>query len=480
MSTQNAVSPVTLGSPSDLFSHQRESRWSHTHRSVERRIEKLSLLRKKILELQNEIETAIHADFGRNPIETDLLEITPTLGELDFALKHMSEWTAPHTVSTPLPLLPAQSEVRYEAKGTTLVIGPWNYPVQLVLVPLISSVAAGNTVIVKPSEMTPHASRVIRKIIEGVFEANWVAVVEGGIETSQQLLAMPFDHFFYTGNGKVGRIVMEAAAKHLSSVTLELGGKSPVIVDRSADLKIAAEKIAWGKWINNGQTCVAPDYVLVHSSMKDALIAEIKLAALRMFSVEGQNEDFKNSPSYCRVVNTRHFERIQKLIENSVSQGAKLEWGGQYDGADRFISPTILSGVTWDHEVMKDEIFGPVLPVLEYQELSQVFGWIQDHDKPLALYIFAKNQDTIETILQNTTSGGCAVNDVTLHLANPHLPFGGVGASGLGRYHGWHGFKEFSHERAVFRQSRINAMKMLYPPYRLSIRKMLGMVKKLI
>ncbi len=473
---------ATVSEAKAAFERQRAYRFEFRNKGIEYRLELLGRLKTAIIEWQPKIEQALYDDLHRNSIETDLLDITPVLSEIEFTLKNLWEWSQSTSVSTPLALRPGHSEIRYEPKGQVLVLGTWNYPFQLCINPLVAALCAGNTVILKPSELAPQTSRIIKLLCDRTFAPEVVSVLEGGVETSEALLDLPFDHFFYTGSAKVGKIVAKAAAEHLASVTLELGGKSPVIVDSTADLEIAAEKIAWGKWSNSGQTCVAPDYLLVPKSKADLIVKYLEIAVIRLFS-RGTG-DFKASQDYCRLISEKHFLRIATAVRKSIEQGSVLRFG-ELPGSEteKFMPPMILSQVKGHHAIMQDEIFGPVLPILEYddsQGVSEAIEFVNSRDKPLALYIFSQNRPTVERVLHETTSGGVVVNDVTLHLANPFLPFGGIGPSGQGRYHGQFGFKEFSHEKSVFYQSRLSGIKLMYPPYTDRTRKLLHWVRKLL
>ncbi|MBI3542459.1 MAG: aldehyde dehydrogenase family protein [Deltaproteobacteria bacterium] len=465
---------------SEAFRKQREHHPEIKRTTAEERIEKIRRLRDAMLEKAPQLREAIYADYRKSPAEIDLTEIFPVVAEANHAIRNLKKWMRSSRVSTPKTLLGTSSEIRYEPKGVVLVIGPWNYPFSLVINPLISAIAAGNCVAIKPSELTANTSAFLKGFLEKLFDPREVAVFEGDATVTTRLLAEPFDHIFFTGSPRVGKIVMEAAAKHLSSVTLELGGKSPAILDSSADLRKAADRLVVGKFINAGQTCVAPDYVYVPASLGQAFLGELKSSIARHY---GETEDArKKSPDLCRVINGRNFERIKKLVDESVARGARVVVGGVFDAAERYIAPTVLSDVKLDTPIMSEEIFGPVLPVLAYDDLSQVYRHLrsQGAEKPLALYIFSENARTTEDILANTTAGGTCVNQAILHLANPNLPFGGTGYSGVGNYHGLFGFKAFSHERAVLRQGRFDAFKMLNAPYTPKVVKMIERVTRFL
>jgi aldehyde dehydrogenase (NAD+) len=457
-----------------IFHAQRDNQAAVKRTTAAQRIDKLKRLRGAILEREQAIRDAIFKDFRKAPTEVDLTETFPSLVEIKDAIHSLHKWMKPERVATPMSLFGTRSWVHYEPKGVVLIIGPWNYPFQLVIAPLVAAIAAGNCVVCKPSELTEHTSKLLVELIAAVFPENEVAVVEGGPAETQRLLALPFDHFFFTGSTRVGKIVAEAAAKHLASTTLELGGKSPAVVDDSADLASTANRLVWGKFVNAGQTCIAPDYVLVSERRQSALVDEIRRSIGEMYGATP-----KTSADLARVINGRNFDRLKKMLDDSVAQGAHVEIGGETDAAERYIAPTVLVGVKPEAPVMAEEIFGPILPILTYKELGEVPGFITARDKPLALYVFASNRAAIDSIVDNTTAGGTCINNTVIHFVNPNLPFGGVGPSGTGNYHGVYGFKAFSHERAVLEQGRIDMLKQVYPPYGSKVTRMLGWMKKL-
>ena len=363
----------------------------------------------------------------------------------------------------PLTLFGSKAEVRYEPKGVVLIMAPWNYPFNLTMGPLIGALAAGNRAIVRPSEKAPATRDVMMRMIADAFDPSDVACVGGEVETAQALLKLPFDHIFYTGSTKIGKLVMAAAAEHLSSVTLELGGKSPCIVADDADVARAAGRIAWGKYVNAGQTCVAPDYVLVHASLERPFLDKLAADVRKMYGKTASS--IAATPDFCRMIDDGAFDRVDGAMRESVAAGAHVEEGGQSERAERYIAPTVLSGVTFESPIMREEIFGPVLPVLRYHDLDDALAEINERPKPLALYAFSEKTATAERIIDGTSSGGALVNDTLLHLANPSLPFGGVGESGIGNYHGIFGFRTFSHERAVMRQTKSSLAPLLAAPY---------------
>jgi len=474
MATTASVKPDRIH---DLFTRQRANQATVKRSSANARIAKLKKLRDAILAREPAIRDALAKDFRKAPMETEITEILPCLIEIKEAIGHLHDWMRPHRVSTPMSMFGTKSHVHYEPRGVVLIVGPWNYPFQLLVAPLIAAVAAGNCAIVKPSEMTPHTSALLVEIVGAVFGEDEVAVVEGDHLVAQELFALPFDHFFFTGSTKVGRIVAEAAARHLATSTLELGGKSPAIVDETADIASTAKRLVWGKFVNAGQTCIAPDYILVDERRQDALVDQLRTSIEAMY---GTTEDARRaSADYCRIINGRNFDRLKKLLDDSVAGGAKVAFGGATDAAERYIAPTILTGVRPDSAVMSEEIFGPILPILTYKSFDEVAPFVTSRDKPLALYVFSESDDRIDSVIANTTAGGTCINNTVIHFANHNLPFGGVGASGNGNYHGFWGFKTFSHERAVLRQGRIDMLKQIYPAYGGNVARVVSFMRKL-
>lgn len=424
-------------------------------KTYEWRIKQLNLLDKLLRERKDEIFEALNKDLGKSQMESWLAELAMVQNELAYARKHLRDWMKPAKVSTPLALQPGRCRIYPQPLGVVLIIGPWNYPLQLVLAPLVGAIAAGNSAVLKPSEMAPATSAVVAKLLPQYLDTECVAVVEGGIPETTALLEQRFDHIFYTGNGRVGRIIMKAAAEHLTPVTLELGGKSPTIVDGSANLEVAARRIAWGKWFNAGQTCVAPDYILAHESIADQLVAKLKTSIREFFG-----DDPQQATDYGRIINERHFDRLTKLLDN----GDVVE-GGSHDKSDRYIAPTILRNVSEDSTVMTDEIFGPILPVLTYRTMPEAVRFVNERPKPLAFYVFAEDAGAQRAALDGTTSGGACINDVVAHLSVHGLPFGGVGASGMGAYHGKASFDTFTHMRSTLEKSSRLDVPLRYPPY---------------
>jgi aldehyde dehydrogenase (NAD+) len=460
-----------------LYRKQRANQAAVKRTTADERIAKLKRLRAAILEREPAIREALHEDFRKSGAEVEVTEIYPALVEIKDAIHSLKKWMKPQRVATPLALFGTRSWVHSEPKGVVLIIAPWNYPFQLAIAPLIAAVAAGNCAIVKPSELTTHTSALLAELLGAVFAEDEVAVVEGGPAETQRLLALPFDHFFFTGSTRVGRIVAEAAARHLASTTLELGGKSPTIIHDSADLGVAADRIVWGKFVNAGQTCIAPDYVLVPTALEKPLVAELRRSIATMYGAS--EDDRRASPDLCRVINDRNYERLTRMLDDTVAGGAKIEVGGGRDPGERYIAPTVLTGVSADSAVMAEEIFGPILPVLTYQKLDEATAFVTARDKPLALYVFAEDSAAIDRVIDETTAGGTSVNNAVVHFANSNLPFGGVGPSGLGSYHGVFGFQAFSHQRAVLQQGRLDMLKSIYPPYGPKVARMVAFMRKL-
>jgi aldehyde dehydrogenase (NAD+) len=381
----------------------------------------------------------------------------------------------PQRLPTPLSLTGTKSHLRHEPKGNVLIIAPWNYPFVLTIRPLVSALAAGNVAILKPSEITPNTAGLISRMIAELFPPEEVAVFEGDADMSTALLELPFNHIFFTGSPAVGRVVMTAAARHLASVTLELGGKSPAIVDETADIRETAGKLAWGKYLNNGQTCIAPDYVLIHQSVKQPFMQALRETLTAMYSPDGR--PVEASDSYARIVNSRHFERVRALVDDAVEKGATVALGGSMNADTNFIEPTVLDEVTDDMRVMQEEIFGPVLPVLTYSNLDDALRIVNQRDKPLAMYIHSRSRKNTQYILDRTSAGDTVVNDTLLQFSNVELPFGGVNNSGLGKSNGFFSFQEFSNQRGVM-QRDFGTLTFIYPPYTNRVNKILNFIMK--
>ncbi|MEZ4686271.1 MAG: aldehyde dehydrogenase [Bacteroidia bacterium] len=425
-------------------------------RSVLFRKKQLKALKEAIKSHESELFDAMAADFRKPVFETLGTEVAYVIAEIDYALKHIETWAKPRKINATLLNFPAREYVQPEPFGVSLIIAPWNYPFNLAIAPLVAAIAAGNCAVIKPSELTVHTSAIIATIVEKTFEQDFVSVVQGGVETATNLLAQPWDLIFFTGSAPVGKIVMKAAAEHLTPLILELGGKSPCFVDETADLRVAAHRIAWGKFLNAGQTCVAADYLLVHKSVKNELIKQLETVLEKFYS-----ENPQESPDFARIISDRHFDRLVGFLEN-----ADVVIGGEYDRKDRYIAPTVLDKVGWDDPVMQEEIFGPILPIVSYTDLDEAIRRVNALPKPLALYVFSEKHHTQNKVLDETSAGGCCVNDTVSHMANPGMPFGGVGTSGHGNYHGQAGFDAFSNLKAVTRRASWLDIPLRYPPYK--------------
>jgi aldehyde dehydrogenase (NAD+) len=461
-----------------LFEAQKRHAIQLRREKIAARKERLTRLRQWIMANRPKIQQALYADFRKPSLEVDATEIFPVITEISLAKSSLQKWTRPKPVDTPLTMIGSRAHIQYEPKGVCLIIAPWNYPFNLCIGPLVSALAAGNAVILKPSELTPNTSAVLRQLCVDLFDPKEVTLIEGGPEVSQYLLSLPFDHIFFTGSPAIGKVVMRAAAEHLTSVTLELGGKSPVIVTPTANLNDAATRIAVAKFINKGQTCIAPDYVLVHESIASALIEKLKEKTMGMFSEAGK--PMQESPHYARIVNEKHFRRVKGIIEDALANGARLHMQPDYDEAYCFIHPVILTGVNMESRVMEEEIFGPVLPVLTYSNLEDAIELINHKPKPLALYVFSSDSAESRHVLQATTSGTACINDCAIQFLHHNLPFGGVNNSGIGKAHGYFGFLAFSNEKPVLKQrSGFTSVKSLYPPYKKSSQVMMDWLLRL-
>ena len=442
---------------------------------AQERIKKLKILQEYILTHQIDICEAMFADFKKPASEVILAELMGIKREIAHTISHLKSWIRPKSVSTPLILLGTNSHIQYESKGLCLIISPWNYPLNLAICPLIHAIAAGNVIVLKPSELSPNTSSFIKKMINTLYDKSEIAVFEGDAGVASFLLDQKFDHIFFTGSPAIGKLVMKAASKHLTSVTLELGGKSPAIIDKDVNVEASAKKIAWGKFLNNGQTCIAPDYLFIHEKVYFSFLESLESSVNHFYNPNGKG--IQNSPDFARIVNKKHFERISHLMEDAISKGAKVLFGGEMNEADCFISPTVLTNCTYDMQIMHEEIFGPVLPVISYKEDQEIIDYLELQEKPLALYVFSNNQEFIDFILQNTSSGTSVVNDCLIQFGHPHLPFGGVNHSGIGKSGGHFGFVEFSNQKSVLIQ-KTNLLKILYPPYTRKVRWILDFILK--
>jgi len=432
-----------------IYAKQRTNRDRVAATSADERIEKLRRFHAAMFAHRAEFYGALWADYQKPAPEVDMSEIYPVVSEARHAIKHLRRWMRPRRVATPLALLGSRSRIVHEAKGVVLILSPWNFPVNLTLAPFVSAIAAGNCVVMKPSEMTPHTSALMKRIIGELFDESEAAVIEGDAGIAETLLRKKWDHIFFTGSPAVGRVVMKAAAEHLTPVTLELGGKSPVIIDRTANLDEAAKKIAWGKFLNCGQICIAPDYLLIDEAIEKPFVEKLRAAI---------------APETGLIVNDRHAARVKHLFDDAVSGGANVVSGGGFD--QRAIEPTLLANVDPESPVMQQEIFGPLLPMMTYRTLDDALRIIAAREKPLVLYLFSRSRKVIDDVLRRTTAGGTAINDTLVQFYQLNLPFGGVGESGVGKAHGQFGFEAFSNARGVFEQpTRFSAIQLLYPPY---------------
>ena len=459
-SLDRETSPAVIDA---LFAGQAARALALRKSSAAERSARLARLLDALMARREAFAAAFAKDLGKPAVEVDLTELLPVVDDIRHAQKHLKRWMRPQRVAPTLVTLGTKARIVYQPRGRCLIIGPWNYPVSTLVGPLVSAVAAGNTAILKPSEFTPNVNAVIGEIVAEVFEPAEVAMVEGAIETSTHLLALPFEHVFFTGSPAVGKVVMAAAAKHLASVTLELGGKSPVVVDASADLRHAAEHVMWGKLVNAGQTCVAPDHLYVHRSVMDRFVALCREVLAERFGADAAA--VAASESLGRMVHSRHAQRVVALVDDAVAQGARVLAGGAHDAQRRYVAPTLLAEVPDAARIAQEEIFGPVLPIAPFDSLDEVIARINAAPKPLALYLWSRDAGAVEQLRSETSSGSFCVNLCLQQYAHQNLPFGGVNNSGIGNAHGFFGFKAFSHERAVLAGGPFSALKLLFPPY---------------
>ncbi|MBU0528933.1 aldehyde dehydrogenase family protein [bacterium] len=459
-----------------VFTAQVNNRRNVSQTSTIERIAKLKKIENWIIENKQAIREAIYKDFRKPAVDVDLTEIFTALSEIRHAIKHLKKWVKPKHVKRTMALITTRSWIQYEPRGVVLIIAPWNYPFNLIVTPLLSAIAAGDCVILKPSELAAHTSNLISNMVEELFSENEVAVFEGEKDVAIELLKKPFDHIFFTGNAAVGKKVMQAASKNLSSITLELGGKSPVVIDETAYIADAAQKIVWGKFMNCGQTCLGPDYLLVNESVLPELISKLKYYTKKFYGTE--NSDWQTCPDYARIIDNNHFQRLARVLNETIQAGAKIEIGGDLNEDEKYISPTVLIDVKPESAIMEEEIFGPILPIMTYTKIDDAINTIRGKPKPLALYIFSKNQRNIDRVLAETSSGGVCINDTVIHFSQSNLPFGGVNDSGTGRTHGFFGFKTFSNEKAVVKHNRFSLLKLMYPPYTKRVRMIVDFVVK--
>ncbi len=441
---------------SKLINNQKTYFLTEETKSIAFRKKMLLRLKSELIKQEQHIIDALYADFKKPKFESVLSETAIVLSELDLTLKKLNAWAKPKRVFPSLLNFPSTDKIYYEPYGTILVIAPWNYPYQLAFLPVIGAIAAGNTVVLKPSELTPNTSKIIKTIIHHVFDEHYVTVVQGDANIAQELLKQHWDYIFFTGSVNVGKIVAQAAANYLTPTTLELGGKNPCIIDETANIKLTAKRIAWGKFLNAGQTCIAPDYILIHNSIKQAFIETLR-TEIELFYSQNPEE----SKDFARIINTKNFKRLTTMLDNE-----NIVIGGETNENDLFIAPTVIDEPSKDSKVMKDEIFGPILPVLSYSYEEDINKIISTYNKPLSLYVFSKNKAFANKIISTYSFGGGAINDTIVQFVNPKLPFGGVGSSGLGAYHGKHTFYTFSHNKSVVKRGTWLDLPMRYAPYR--------------
>ncbi|MEP0985953.1 aldehyde dehydrogenase family protein [Ekhidna sp.] len=442
---------------SDLFEQVKTHALTLRQWTVSDRKKQLKRLESWILNHRGEIHEAVYKDLQKPAQETDITEVFVVLSEIRKASKNLKSWMMSRPAASSITYIGTKAYTHYEPKGACLIIAPWNYPFQLAVGPLVSAIAAGNTAIIKPSEFSENTSELILKMCAEIFRPEEVSVVLGAVDESKELLTLPFDHIFFTGSPQVGKIVMEAAAKHLTSVTLELGGKSPTIVDQSANIKDAAKKIAWGKWLNAGQVCIAPDYLFVHEDVREKLIEELVIQSEKLYG---------NKETYGAIISRHHHNRINDLMADAIDKGADIEFGGKSDRDNLRFTPTLLSNVSKESRIMEEEIFGPILPLLTYQNIDEVINFINQKPKPLSLYVFSAKNSIIQKVKKETSAGMMTINDVVLQFAHPNLPIGGVNNSGIGKAHGHAGFISFSNEKAIVKQRvGFTMAKTVYPPY---------------
>ncbi|WP_342525985.1 aldehyde dehydrogenase [Chryseomicrobium sp. FSL W7-1435] len=438
-------------------------------KSLEFRLEQLELLRQAIKKFEPEILEALHQDLRKSEFEAFTTEIGIIYESISYMKKNLADWMKPQSVKTPTVLQPAKSYLIHEPYGSCLIIAPFNYPFQLVMEPLIGAIVGGNAAVVKPSEATPHVTKVVRTLIEDTFSADYIRVVEGEKEETSTLIHAPFDLIFFTGSVQVGKVVMKAAAERLTPVVLELGGKSPAIIDHTANLDVAAKRIVWGKFMNSGQTCVAPDYLVVHESVKEPFIAKLKETIATFYG-----EDAQTSPDFSRIVNHKQFDRLHDLLTKSEDS---LVHGGQTDREDLYIEPSLFEVENFDHPLMEDELFGPLLPILTYTDLSRAIYDIRKLPKPLAAYFFSEHERAQDYFVESFPFGGGCINDTISHVGSVSLPFGGVGTSGMGSYHGRASFDQFTHQKSILKKSTKLPINLLYPPYKSKVKLVRSVLK---
>ncbi|WP_201318726.1 aldehyde dehydrogenase [Paenibacillus sp. EPM92] len=459
---------LNVQSVEQMILEQKKYFYSGATKDIEFRKEQLIKLKTAIQTNEKEIIDALYKDLRKSEFEAYATEVGLVLNSISHMIKHIDKWVRPVQVKTPLQFQPGKSFIVRDPYGVVLIIGPFNYPFQLVIEPLLGAIIGGNTAIIKPSELSIHTTAIIKKIVEEIFEEKYIRIVEGEKELVQQLIHAPFDYIFFTGSIEVGKIVMRAAAERLTPISLELGGKSPVIVDETANLGIAAKRIIWGKFTNAGQSCVAPDYLFVHASIYERFIEKLKKTIEQYY---GENP--QKSPDFGRIINERHFQRIEQVLE---ADAHLITFGGQKDISELYMAPTFLEGVTWESKVMESEIFGPILPIMKYTDITQAIHEIRQLTKPLAAYLFSENEQAVQFFLQELPFGGGSINDTMSHVGNVYLPFGGVGSSGMNVYHGKASYESFTHPKSILKRSTKLASDLSYPPYKEKVK----IVRKII
>ncbi len=452
---RNFLKAFALMNIQDIHQTQKDFFRTHTTKDIDFRIQQLQKLKQLLKNNETILFEAIYKDFGKSAHETYITELAHVYHEINTFLKKLRRWAKPKRVTTNLVNFPARSYIVYEPLGNTLIIGAWNYPYNLTLCPVVDAIAAGNTVILKPSEIPSNVSDILTKLINNNFDKGFLHVIEGGIPETTELLDLPFDKIFFTGSTFVGKIVYQAAAKNLTPVTLELGGKSPAFVSKSANIQMTAKRLVWAKFLNAGQTCIAPDYILVEKSVETALLEAIKQEIEAHYPTDGSL-----SGNYCQIINQKNFDRVRGYIQEE-----KVYFGNVQNTEKRILSPTVMHQVTFDDPVMKDEIFGPVLPVISYEDLNSAIDQVLELSKPLSCYVYSKQQSEIQDIIKKISFGGGAINDSVMHISNPKLPFGGVGYSGIGKYHGKTGFYNFSNTKGILHKSFGLELSLKYTPY---------------
>ena len=461
------IDTVTTEAIPEIIQGQRRFFATQQTKDISFRKKSLQKLLKEITKRENDILKALHNDFKKSEYEGVMTETSIVISELKMMIKNIKSWTKPKRVLPSILNFPSSAKIHSEPYGTVLIIAPWNYPYQLAFAPLVGAIAAGNTVVLKPSELTPHTSTICKEIIETVFDKKHVAVIEGGIPESQQLLAQRWDYIFFTGSVPVGKIVAKAAAEYITPVTLELGGKSPCIVDETAKIKLAAKRIVWGKFLNGGQTCIAPDYLLIQRKVKEQFVKEFKEEIKKAY---GENPEL--SEDFPRIVNTKNFDRLNQML-----QGEAFLTGGKTNRDDRYIAPTLIDEPKLGSEVMQSEIFGPILPLISYENEKELDQIISNYDKPLAFYVFTNKKSFAKKLIQQYSFGGGTINDTTVHFANHNLPFGGVGESGIGGYHGKRTFETFCHKKGVVTRGNWLDVPTRYAPYKGKLKQLKTLLK---